>query len=385
MSLSPVDPVALTQRLIRCRSVTPADDGAIAVLDETLRGLGFACEQLLGTTPGTPDILNLWARYGQGGRHFCFAGHTDVVPPGNIDSWRSDPFAAEIRDGFVVGRGAVDMKGAIAAFTAAAGRFLAAHGDFGGSISLLITGDEEGPSINGTIKVLEMLQHRGERLDACLVGEPTNARVLGDTIKVGRRGSLNLTLTVHGIGGHTAYPQLADNAAHRIVAMLGALTAAEMDQGTEHFQASSLQISTIDIGNPATNVIPAQARACLNIRFNDLWTSRTVEAWVRAQLQPFGDTYELAVHVSGESFLTPPSALAVVVADAAEAVTGRRPEFTTGGGTSDARFIHRHCPVAEFGLVGQTMHKLDEAAAVADLVALTDIYQQVLERFFEVA
>ncbi len=385
MSGAPIDPVALTQRLIRCRSVTPADDGAIGVLDETLRGIGFACEQLLGTTPGTPDILNLWARYGQGGKHFCFAGHTDVVPPGEIANWRADPFAAEIRDGFLIGRGAVDMKGAVAAFTAASDQFLRAHPDFGGSISLLITGDEEGPSVNGTIKVLEVLSRRGERIDACLVGEPTNARVLGDTIKVGRRGSVNLTLTVHGIGGHTAYPQLADNAAHRMVAMLNALTAAQMDEGTEHFQASSLQISTIDIGNPATNVIPAQARACLNIRFNDLWTSTTVERWVRDRIAPFGDNFEIAVQVSGESFLTPPSAIAVVIADAAEAVTGLRPDFTTGGGTSDARFIHRHCPVAEFGLVGQTMHKLDETVAVADLLALTEIYRRVLERFFEVA
>ena len=385
MSGAPVDPVALTQRLIRCKSVTPADDGAIGVLDETLRGLGFACEQLLGTTPGMPDILNLWARYGQGGKNFCFAGHTDVVPPGEIANWRADPFAAEIRDGFVIGRGAVDMKGAIAAFAAASDQFLRSHPDFGGSISLLITGDEEGPSVNGTIKVLDVLSRRGERVDACLVGEPTNARVLGDTIKVGRRGSVNFTLTVHGIGGHTAYPQLADNAAHRMVAMLNALSSAVMDEATEHFQASSLQISTIDVGNPATNVIPAQARAGLNIRFNDLWTSATVERWVRDRIAPFGDNYDLAVQVSGESFLTPPSALAVVIADAAEAVTGLRPDFTTGGGTSDARFIHRHCPVAEFGLVGQTMHKLDETVAVADLLALTEIYRVVLERFFEVA
>ncbi len=384
MSGPPIDPVVLSQRLIRCRSVTPADDGAIGILGETLDGLGFACEQLLGTTPGTPDILNLWARHGLSGKHFCFAGHTDVVPPGDIDSWRADPFAAEIRDGFLIGRGAVDMKGAIAAFTAAADQFLRAYPDFGGSISLLITGDEEGPSVNGTIKVLDVLDKRGERIDACLVGEPTNARVLGDTIKVGRRGSVNFTLTVHGIGGHTAYPQLADNAAHRIVAMLHALAGAQMDQGNEHFQASTLQISSIDIGNPATNVIPVRAKACMNVRFNDLWTSATVERWIRDQIEPFGDGYDLAMQVSGESFLTPPSSLAVLVADAAEAVTGRRPDFTTGGGTSDARFIHRHCPVAEFGLVGQTMHKLDETVAVADLAALTEIYRQVLERFFEV-
>ena len=383
MSDSAVDPVALTRALIRCRSVTPADDGAIALLEDTLAPLGFICQRVVGVTPGTPDILNLVARFGTEGRHFCFAGHTDVVPPGDLSRWRADPFAAELRDDWIIGRGAVDMKGAIAAFVAAAAQFIAAHAGFGGSISLLITGDEEGPSINGTVKLLEHLAATGEIIDACLVGEPTNERVLGDTIKIGRRGSLNMTLTVHGIGGHTAYPRLADNAAHRLVAMLQALTSVPLDQGSEHFQASSLQISTIDIGNPATNVIPAEARARFNIRFNDLWTSAAVEAWVREKLNPFGESYDLETQVSGESFLTPPGALAELVADAAESVTGIRPAFTTGGGTSDARFIHRICPVAEFGLVGQTMHKLDEAVPVADLTALTAIYLQVLERFFE--
>jgi succinyl-diaminopimelate desuccinylase len=385
MSGSPLDPVALAQRLIRCRSVTPADDGAIAVLEEALTAQGFACTRIVGSTPGMPDIQNLWARYGGGGRHFCFAGHTDVVPPGELARWRADPFAAEILDGHLIGRGAVDMKGAIAAFAAASAGFIAEYPDFGGSISLLITGDEEGPSVNGTIKVLDRLVAQGQIPDACLVGEPTNERVLGDTIKVGRRGSVNFTLTVEGIGGHTAYPQLADNAAHRAVAMLHSLTQATLDHGTEHFQPSSLQISTIDIANPATNVIPARARACFNVRFNDLWTSQSVERWLRDRFDPFGDCYTLDMQISGESFLTPPSALAALVADAAERVTGRRPALTTGGGTSDARFIHRHCPVAEFGLVGRTMHKLDEAVSLDDLSALVAIYREVLRRYFEAA
>jgi succinyl-diaminopimelate desuccinylase len=378
-----LDPVGLAAELIRRPSVTPADAGALDVLAQALTPLGFVCTPLVFSAPGTPDIANLFAKLGTGGRHFCFAGHSDVVPAGDAAAWSVEPFAGVVRDGWLLGRGAADMKGAIAAFAAAAARFVAARGrDFGGSISMLITGDEEGPAINGTVKVLDWLQGQGEQFDACLVGEPTNARELGDMIKVGRRGSLTGHLTVHGIGGHTAYPHLADNAAHRLVAMLTTLTAAPLDQGTAHFQASTLQVSTIDIGNPATNVIPAAARASFNIRFNDAWTGARLEAWLRQTLDAVGGRYELAVTVSGESFLTPPGAVAALIAEAAEAVVGRRPEFSTTGGTSDARFIHRFCPVAEFGLVGQTMHKADEAVRVADIEALTRIYQGVLDRFF---
>jgi succinyl-diaminopimelate desuccinylase len=378
-----LDPVGLAADLIRRPSVTPADAGVLDVLAAALEGVGFTCTRLPFSEAGTPDIANLFAKVGEGGRHFCFAGHTDVVPAGDAGSWSVDPFGGVVRDGWLLGRGAADMKGAIACFAAAAGRFIARRStDFGGSISLLITGDEEGPAINGTVKMLDWLQARGEKLDACVVGEPTNARELGDMIKVGRRGSMTGHLTVHGIGGHTAYPHLADNAAHRLVAMLSALTAAPLDAGTGHFQASTLQISTIDIGNPATNVIPAAARASFNIRFNDGWTGAGLDQWLRQTLDAVGGRYDLDVRISGESFLTPPGAVAALIADAAEEVTGRRPEFSTTGGTSDARFINRFCPVAEFGLVGLTMHKADEAVPVADIEALTRIYLGVLERFF---
>lgn len=379
----PLDPVGLAADLIRRPSVTPADAGAQGVLAGALESVGFTCIRLPFSEAGTPDIANLFAKLGGGGRHFCFAGHTDVVPAGDASAWSIDPFGGVVRDGWLLGRGAADMKGAIACFAAAASRFVAARGtDFGGTISLLITGDEEGPAINGTVKMLDWLEAQGEKLDACVVGEPTNARRLGDMIKVGRRGSMTGHLTVHGIGGHTAYPHLADNAAHRLVQMLSALTAAPLDAGTEHFQASTLQISTIDIGNPATNVIPAAARASFNIRFNDGWSGAKLDQWLRRTLDAIGGRYELEVRISGESFLTPPGVIAALIADAAEAVTGHRPEFSTTGGTSDARFINRFCPVAEFGLVGLTMHKADEAVPVADMEALTRIYQGVLERFF---
>jgi succinyl-diaminopimelate desuccinylase len=384
MSLAPpIDAVSLAAALIRCPSVTPADAGAIGTLAAALKPHGFACHELVMSSPGTDDIANLYARRGSGGRHFSFAGHTDVVPVGDRAAWSVDPFGGVTRDGWLIGRGAADMKGAIAAFATAATRFLAARGDgFDGSISLLVTGDEEGVSINGTAKLMEWLAARGETIDACLVGEPTNEQSLGDMVKIGRRGSLNATLIVHGIAGHVGYPHLADNPVHRLVAMLGDLIATPLDDGTPHFQPSTLQISTIDVGNPATNVIPAAARAVFNIRFNDLWTGAGLETWLRRQLEPHGGRWELAVKISGEAFMTPPSELAVLVADAAEAVTGRRPELSTTGGTSDARFIRRFCPVAEFGLVGRTMHKVDEAVPVDDIARLTDIYVGVLDRFF---
>jgi len=307
-----------------------------------------------------------------------------VVPAGALDAWSFDPFAAILRDGALCGRGAVDMKGAIAAFIAAAQRFLAERGaGFAGSISLLITGDEEGTAVNGTRKVLDWLAARGETLDACLVGEPTSAEALGDMIKIGRRGSLTGRLSVHGAQGHTAYPQLADNAAHRLVAMLHALTTAELDRGSEHFQPSTLQVSTIDIGNPASNVIPAEARAVFNIRFNDHWTGAALRRWVEERLDMAGGLYTLDISVSGESFLAPPGPVSEPLAEAIRRVTGRVPEFSTTGGTSDARFIQAHCPVAEFGLVGLTMHKADERVALADLVALTEIYRVFLDLFFD--
>lgn len=306
-----------------------------------------------------------------------------MVPTGALDAWSFDPFAAAVKNGALCGRGAVDMKGAIAAFAAAAERFLAARGPgFEGSISFLITGDEEGVAVNGTRKVLDWLRARGEAIDACIVGEPTSATRLGDMIKIGRRGSMTGRLTVTGVQGHVAYPHLADNAAHRLIRLLHALTETALDDGTEHFQASGLQVTTIDIGNPATNVIPGEARATFNIRFNDLWTSDKLKAWVAERLDAVGAGYALAWEVSGESFLVPPGIVSDCLSGAIREVTGLVPELSTTGGTSDARFIHAYCPCAEFGLVGQTMHKVDERVELADIAQLTAIYGGFLERFF---
>jgi succinyl-diaminopimelate desuccinylase len=379
MSETALDPAVLAAALIRRPSVTPKDEGALDLVAAELQKLGFDCRRL-----AFGDIHNLYARRGDGRPNLCFSGHTDVVPAGVAEAWTFDPFSATIRNGVLCGRGAVDMKGAIAAFIAAAQRFIDERGrDFTGSISLLITGDEEGEAVNGTRKVLDWLGECGEAIDACLVGEPTSAQQLGDMIKIGRRGSMTGRLTVHGVQGHTAYPHLADNAAHRLVTMLHALTTAELDRGSEHFQPSTLQVSTIDIGNPASNVIPATAQAVFNIRFNDCWTSEKLEHWLRERLDEAGGRYALETSVSGESFLVAPGRLSDRLAEAIRRVTGRTPELSTTGGTSDARFIQAHCPVAEFGLVGQTMHKVDERVALSDLAALTAIYHTFLELFFD--
>ncbi len=380
-----LDPVELAAELIRRPSVTPKDEGAIPLLAKTLEGLGFACHVVEFAQEGTAPILNLYARRGSKGRNFCFAGHTDVVPPGDLKSWSVDPFGGDVLEGSLYGRGASDMKGAVACFVAAVARFLEERGDVDGSISFLITGDEEAAAINGTRKLLDWAAKRGEKLDLCLVGEPTSAKKLGDMVKIGRRGSLNGFLTVTGIQGHTANPHLADNAAHRLLKMLQALLAEPIDRGNERFPPTDLQISTIDIGNPTTNVIPGKARAVFNIRFNDQWTSQKLDAWLRQKLDQAGGRYELTIQVSGESFLTPPGEVSTVLERAIATVTGLKPELSTTGGTSDARFIHRYCPVAEFGLVGLTMHKVDERAPVADLQALTEIYRTALELFFATA
>lgn len=378
----------LAAELIRRPSVTPRDDGALEIVARTLEGLGFTCHRLTFAAPGpngekADPIANLYARRGTGSPNLCFAGHTDVVPVGAADQWSFDPFAAVMRDGVLCGRGAVDMKGAIAAFIAAVQAFLARRGTgFTGSISLLITGDEEGVAINGTRKVLEWLKARGEPIDACVVGEPTSATRLGDMIKIGRRGSMTGRLSVAGVQGHVAYPHLADNAAHRLVALLAGLTARPLDDGTEHFQKSGLQVTTIDIGNPATNVIPGTAKAVFNIRFNDLWTSDKLKVWVKDTLDSIDLHYQLVWEVSGESFLVPPGRVSDCLAGAIGAVTGLTPELSTTGGTSDARFIQACCPVAEFGLVGQTMHKIDERVAVDDITRLVAIYDGFLDRFF---
>ena len=375
-----IDPVALAQDLIRCPSVTPRDDGALGVLEAALAPMGFTCHRLRFQQEGTEPVENLYARLGTEGPNFCFAGHTDVVPPGD-KGWTVDPFAGEVMGGRLFGRGAVDMKGAIAAFVAAVSRRLE-DGPPAGSISLLITGDEEGVAINGTRKVLDWLAERGERIDACVVGEPTNPKALGDMIKIGRRGSLSGFLTVFGAQGHVAYPHLADNPLPRLVRMLAAITEQPMDEGTAHFQPSTLALTTIDVGNKATTVIPAQGKATFNIRFNDAHTPASIEAWLRRTFDAVGGAYELEVYWSGDSFVTPPGPLTELVAEAVEGVTGRRPEYSTTGGTSDARFIKNVCPVVEFGLVGQTMHKVDEYCSVEDLRQLTAIYETILKGVF---
>ena len=373
----PVDPLPLAQALIRRPSVTPADEGALSVVEAALTGLGFTCTRLpFGEDAGRPRIDNLYARLGSDAPNICFAGHTDVVPPGT--GWTVEPFGGEVVDGTLFGRGAADMKGAIACFIAATARRLA-EGKKGGSISLLITGDEEGRGLDGTKRVLDWLAEQGERLDCCIVGEPTNPQSLGQMIKIGRRGSLNGKLKVLGTQGHAAYPHLADNPIPKLLAMLTAITAAPLDQGSEHFDASTLALTTIDVGNPATNVIPAEARAGFNIRFNDLHSGASLEAWLRQCFDAVTTAYELEVEVSGESFLTPPGPLSLALGRAIATVTGREAELSTTGGTSDARFIKNFCPVAEFGLVGQSMHKADERVAVADLEALTRIYALALD------
>ena len=374
-------PLALARTLIRCESVTPADGGALDVLQGALQTLGFTCHRLPFEEPGTAPVDNLYARRGESRPHFCFAGHTDVVPTGDRAVWTRDPFAAVVEDGVLYGRGASDMKGAIAAFVAAAARFGAA-GAGAGSLSLLITGDEEGPAINGTRKVLDWLAARGETLDACLVGEPTNPEELGEMVKIGRRGSLNGTLRVAGRQGHVAYPALADNPLPRLVALLNALLALTLDEGTDHFQPSRLELTSIDVGNEATNVIPGAAVVRFNVRFNDRHTGASLKRTIRAHLDATGEPYDLAIEVSGEAFVTPPGRLSTIIAESVAAVTGMTPTLSTTGGTSDARFIKDHCPVAEFGLLSRTMHRTDECVPVDALERLADIYLGILERYF---
>jgi succinyl-diaminopimelate desuccinylase len=384
-AVQPIDPVELTRELIRCPSVTPKDEGALGLLERVLGGLGCACTRL-PFGEGADRVDNLYARLGSEGPNFCFAGHTDVVPVGETSGWTRPPFEAEIEDGMLYGRGAADMKGGIGAFVGAVSRFLAERkGDFPGSISLLITGDEEGPAVNGTAKVLDWLRSKGEALDACLVGEPTNPERLGQMIKIGRRGSVTARLTVHGVQGHVAYPDRAKNPIPMLIKVLDKLISHRLDEGTDAFQPSNLEVVTIDVGNTATNVIPAKATAVLNIRFNDVHTSQTLKSWIEWECEDLlgaNVDYELAFQVSGEAFVTPPGPLSDLVSKAIKTTTGIEPELSTSGGTSDARFIKDMCPVVEFGLSGQTMHKVDECVAVADIEALSEIYKSVLDGYF---
>lgn len=379
-----IDPLELSQALIRCPSVTPEDAGALGVLTAALEGIGFTCRRLTFVKDGTPDVDNLYARLGAGAPHFCFAGHTDVVPAGDVAGWSHGPFDGVVSGDRLYGRGAVDMKGAIACFVAAASRFVAGKGaDFGGSISLLITGDEEGPAVNGTVRVLEWMKEQGEIIDACLVGEPTNPKQMGDMIKIGRRGSLNGRLTVYGTQGHTAYPELADNPIPRLMRMMAVLNFAQLDEGAKYFDPTKVAITSIDVGNPTANMIPAKAVASFNIRFNDKHTGESLIENIKQRFNKEQCRYDLETEVSGEAFLTRPGPLSKLVLAAVEKVTGRTPDYGTSGGTSDARFIKNCCPVVEFGLITETAHKINEHVAIADLTALTDIYQAVLDGYFQ--
>ena len=375
-----IDPVALAQSLIRCPSVTPRDDGALDILQSVLTQLGFTCHRL-----PFEDVDNLYARIGTQAPNFCFAGHTDVVPPGDAELWRSNPFAAEIRGGTLYGRGAADMKSAIAAFVASADRVLAKDAPKG-SISLLITGDEEGLAVNGTKKMLEWMRAHGERIDHCVVGEPGSTAHAADTIKHGRRGSMNFRVTVTGMQGHSAYPQNALNPLPTMARLVTSLSETPLDSGTDHFEPSTLQFTSIDVGNAATNVIPAVAHGRFNIRFNDLHTQETLRNLVDERLvKACGNRIRARIvwePSNSNVFVTKPGPFTDLAVAAIEQVTGRKPELSTSGGTSDARFISSYCPVIEFGLVGQTMHQIDERTPVSDLEKLTKIYRGVLERYF---
>jgi succinyl-diaminopimelate desuccinylase len=375
-----IDPVKLTQELIRRPSVTPADAGAMDVVQETLEALGFACRRMK-----FGEIENLYARFGTARPNLCFAGHTDVVPVGDAAAWSQEAFAAEIVEGVVIGRGAADMKSAIAAFAAAAGQAIAA-GDVTGSLSFLITGDEEGVATHGTKMVVEALKAEGEIIDHCIVGEPTSSETFGDMVKIGRRGSINVELTVEGVQGHVAYPHRAANPIPVLVALLARLTDKELDQGYLGFQPSNLEVTTVDVGNPTTNLIPAVARARLNIRFNPNHKGQGLADWIAEEARTAGEGFQGNVIVkptiSGEAFLTEPGPFTEVISAAVNDVAGAPPELSTTGGTSDARFIRDLCPVVELGLVGKTMHAVDERAPVAEIRQLQAVYERLIARYF---
>ena len=378
--MSELDPIALTQELIRRPSVTPADEGAMDIVQRTLEGLGFACKRMR-----FGEIENLYARYGTARPNLCFAGHTDVVPVGDAQAWSREAFAAEIVDGMLIGRGSVDMKSAVAAFAAAAGKAITA-GQVKGSLSFLITGDEEGVATHGTKMVVEALKAQGEILDHCIVGEPSSAETFGDMIKIGRRGSINTWITVDGRQGHVAYPHRAANPIPVLIDLLAKLQNHVLDEGYTGFQPSNLEVTTVDVANGATNVIPAQAKARLNIRFNPSHKGAELAAWIEAEAakaaESFGGTIKVEPVVSGEAFLTEPGAFTDVVAAAVQDVSGSAPELSTTGGTSDARFIRDLCPVVELGLVGKTMHAVDERAPVQEIRDLQRVYERVIERYF---
>ena len=378
---------AIARDLIRCPSVTPKEGGALSALEALLKDAGFHVDRVVFQDDDTPDVENLFASIGSGAPHFVFAGHTDVVPAGSEADWTHGPFQGEIDSGVLYGRGAVDMKGGIASFAAAALEFVDQNGpDFGGTISFLITGDEEGPAINGTVKLLEWAEKQGQQFNACIVGEPTNPDALGDAIKVGRRGSLSGIVTVTGVQGHAAYPHLADNPIPGLTKLMAALNDLKLDEGNERFQPSNLEIVTVDVGNTAFNVIPARSEFRFNIRYNDTWTLDSLKAKILETLETV-DLGSLRRNIefkrdASESFLTKDETLIEALSKAVSQETGRTPQLSTGGGTSDARFIKNYCPVVEFGLVGQTMHKVDECVAVEDLDRLAAIYHRFLVSYF---
>ncbi len=381
-----IDPISLTQSLVQCASVTPHDKGAQVLLKDALSSLGFIIHALpFEGRGGSYPVQNFFARLGSKAPHLCFAGHSDVVPTGDEKLWSSPPFAAEIIEGRMIGRGTSDMKGNICAFIASISQFLSQNENFKGSLSLLITGDEEAEAINGTSRVLEWMQENNHIPDVCLVGEPTNPKKLGDEIKIGRRGSLTGALTVTGKQGSVAYPHLADNPLPRLIEMLKALTNYCYDEGSEFFPATNLEITTIDVGNPAVNVIPTSGKAVFNIRFSDHWSAKTLDKKLREILDKISPKYDLKTNSTAESFITKTGDWTNLVSESVQKGTGKVAALTTNGGTSDARFISQYCPVVEFGLTNKTIHKIDENLKIKDLENLTLIYQDIISRYFQSA
>lgn len=386
MSNLQTDPILLTQALIRCPSVTPEEGGALNLLQSILEQMGFDCHRKVFSQTGWPDVDNLYARIGQGQPHLCFAGHTDVVPSGDLSLWTYPPFEGKIYEGTLFGRGSSDMKGAIGCFVAAVSRVLKSRNLLNkGSLSLLITGDEEGPSINGTIKMLGWLAERGEKLDACLVGEPTNPNFLGEEIKIGRRGSLTGELVVEGRQGHSAYPHLAENPIPKLAHMINRLSGVCIDEGTTYFEPSNCQFTILSVPNTAANVIPALARSTFNIRYNNLWRRNSIEEWFKLQLEAAASSinakYTVQFSHASEAFLMPKGSLVEILTKAISSVVNRVPRLTTSGGTSDARFIKDFCPVVEFGLTNKTIHQVNENVLLKDLQLLSDIYEQFIKSF----
>ena len=383
------DPVPLLQDLIRCRSVTPAEGGALTYLENLLSAHGFICHRLIFKAEGTPDVENLFARFGTGAPHLCFAGHTDVVPEGHAGDWTYPPFAGEIANAYIYGRGACDMKGSVAAFAGAAIDHVTTAGKFKGSISFLITGDEEGPAINGTVKVLEWMRDNGHIPDHCLVGEPSSVDQLGDTIKIGRRGSLSFAVTVEGRQGHAAYPHKADNPIPKLARFIDHISSATLDEGNDHFGPSTLAVTSFDVGNPAGNVIPSRATAKFNIRFSTEHSFESLKAWAEEEIRKAtaesGGTWAISVTKSIQAFLTEPGPFVGLVQDAVERETGILPKLSTSGGTSDARFIKDFCPVLEFGPTNATIHQTDERIAIEELRATQEIYASIIDDYFSAA